>query len=189
MIAADRGMEFCARESLVPDMIVGDYDSVEQAVLEYFRGCSGIQWVDLQPEKDDTDTETAVHLALEQGSTQIHLLGASGSRVDHMLGNIQLLYQIHKAGVEGFLVDACNRIRLISGNCSMEKAGQFGRYVSLLPFQGTLSDVTLQGMKYPLDHGRILVGTTLGISNEIVEDQAVISVGEDLALLIEASDR
>ena len=188
VIAADRGLEFCVEACLTPDCVVGDYDSVESAILEDFRGIKSIQWVDLIPEKDDTDTEAAVRLAIEKGSTSVTILGATGSRIDHVLGNIQLLYQLHQAGVEGSLVDACNRIRLVSGTCVITKKEQFGKYVSVIPFEKSLSDVTIQGMKYPLNHGRISLGTTLGISNEIIDEQAEISVGIELALVIESID-
>lgn len=189
VIAADRGLEFCAKAFWVPDCVVGDYDSVDPAAMDYFRGIEAIQWVDLIPEKDDTDTEAAVRLAIEKGSTSVSILGATGSRIDHVLGNIQLLYQLYQAGVEGYLVDACNRIRLVSGICVITKKEQFGKYVSVIPFEKSLSDVLLRGMKYPLNHGRISMGTTLGISNEIVGEQAEISVGNDLALIIESHDR
>ncbi|MGN0342030.1 MAG: thiamine diphosphokinase [Roseburia sp.] len=188
VIAADRGLEFCAKACWIPDCVVGDYDSVEPAILEHFRGIKAIQWVNLIPEKDDTDTEAAVRLAIEKGSSCVSILGATGSRIDHVLGNIQLLYQLHRACVEGFLVDACNRIRLVSGTCVITKKEQFGKYVSVLPFGSSLSEVTLRGMKYPLHHGRISLGTTLGISNEIMDEQAEISVGEDYALIIESRD-
>ena len=188
VIAADRGQEFCAWACLTPDCVVGDYDSVESDILEDFRGIKSIQWVDLIPEKDDTDTEAAVRLAIEKGSASVSILGATGSRIDHVLGNIQLLYQLHQAGVEGFLVDACNRIRLVSGTCVIARAQQYGQYLSVLPFLNSLTDVTLQGVKYPLEHGKISMGTTLGISNEIIDEQAEISVGTELALVIESRD-
>ncbi|MBR1392176.1 MAG: thiamine diphosphokinase [Lachnospiraceae bacterium] len=188
IIAADRGMEFCYRKKIMPDCIIGDYDSVDPSVYRYFRGRSRIEWHDLIPEKDDTDTQIAVDVAMEKGSRQVCLLGATGTRLDHVMGNLHLLKRMYEAGTEAFLVDACNRIRLVSGELILRRSEQFGSYVSILPFEGRLSHVTLTGMKYPLEDADMETDNTLGISNEITGESAEICIGDGLALVVEARE-
>lgn len=188
IIAADRGMEFCYRKRIMPDCIIGDYDSVEPSVCRYFHGMSRIERHDLMPEKDDTDTQIAVDVAMKKGSSQVHLIGATGTRLDHVMGNLHLLKRMYEAGTEGFLVDACNRIRLVSGELVLRRSEQFGSYVSILPFEGRLSHVTLTGMKYLLEDADLEMDNTLGISNEITGEAAKIRIGNGLALVVEARD-
>jgi len=91
IIAADSGMEFLHRVALQPDMIIGDFDSVLPETLSFFKEQPGIIWKQLNPVKDDTDTEFAIRQAIELGAKEITLLGATGTRLDHMLGNVSLL--------------------------------------------------------------------------------------------------
>ena len=71
---------------LVPDVIVGDFDSVDPAVLAFYRKMEHIVWEVHQPEKDDTDTELALKRAMAMGAGEIVILGATGGRLDHMIG-------------------------------------------------------------------------------------------------------
>ena len=91
MLASDSGMEFFRRTGIVPDAIIGDFDSVNADTLDFFKKKNDIEWTKLNPMKDDTDTEAAIRLAIEKGAQRITLLGATGSRIDHMLANIELL--------------------------------------------------------------------------------------------------
>lgn len=90
-IAADSGMNFFYRNKLTPDWIIGDFDSASSEALDYFGGQPDISWIRLNPVKDDTDTESAIRKAIVLGAEKITLLGATGTRIDHLLGNIELL--------------------------------------------------------------------------------------------------
>ena len=90
-IAADSGMNFFYRNKLTPDWIIGDFDSASSEALDYFGGQPDISWIRLNPVKDDTDTESAIRKAIALGAEKITLLGATGTRIDHLLGNIELL--------------------------------------------------------------------------------------------------
>lgn len=91
IIAADAGMNFLFDNKLKPDIIIGDFDSVSSEALDYFKSNRGIEICMLNPEKDDTDTEHSVRFAIERGATDITILGGTGSRLDHVLGNIAVL--------------------------------------------------------------------------------------------------
>ncbi|MFR4352376.1 MAG: thiamine diphosphokinase [Roseburia sp.] len=187
-IAADSGMEFFYRTGRCPDVIVGDFDSVEAEALEFFRGQPGIEFRELNPVKDDTDTESAIRIAISMGAEQITLLGGTGSRLDHVLGNIELLGMGLKAGVPITMLDAHNRIRMVQRGIAICKEEQFGSYVSLLPYTGKVEHLTLAGFKYPLmDH--CLEGfCSLGVSNEIVENRGIITFDGGILLVIESRD-
>jgi thiamine pyrophosphokinase len=187
VIACDRGMEFFYRSGLQPDLILGDFDSADESVLDYFSGHQ-VQWQQFPPEKDWTDTELALAHALEQKPREIHILGATGGRLDHLMGNIALLSQGVQAGVQVFLIDPRNRIRMIDRPMYLSKKEQFGAYVSLIPWGGPVTGLTLEGMKYPLENATLTGDTTRGISNEIAADMAHISFAGGRLLVFETKD-
>lgn len=196
VIAVDGGLSFCAKAGVIPTDIVGDFDTVDAGLLAEYerRGEAVIR--KYMPEKDDTDSEIAVKLALEYGSTQIDLIGASGTRLDHTIGNIRLLGMLHreaqKAGqrIAAAIYDENNRIRLVEGELVLEKGEAYGRYVSLLPFTQRAEGITLTGFRYPLKNHTMdmFEAPTLGISNEIVAEQGKITVKSGILLLIESRD-
>ena len=188
VIAIDSGMEFLYRHGLKPDVIVGDFDSAEASVLEKYRQMPGIEWRKFQPKKDDTDTEIAVLTALEQGAEELHILGALGSRIDHSLANIRLLGFCMEKGVDAYLVDAQNRIRMMNQPLEMEKDNQYGKYISLIPFMGDVERLTLRGFAYPLTDYTMGGYSSIGISNEITEKKATITMEKGTLLLIESRD-
>lgn len=189
MIAADSGMNFLYRNQIVPNLIAGDFDSVNSESLEVFSRMNEVEMLRLNPIKDDTDTEFVIREAIRRGAKEITILGATGTRLDHVLGNMHLLGIGIKEQVSISLVDAHNRIRIIEKEHTIWKAEQFGDFVSLLPICGDVKGVTLQGMKYPLSNATISSFSSLGISNEIVEEKAVINVAEGVLLLIESRDK
>lgn len=187
-IVADSGMEFMRRVGLVPDMIIGDFDSVKADTLDFFKEQSGIVFKELNPVKDDTDTEFAIRQAISLGAKEITILGATGTRLDHVLGNVALLGIGLQEQVAIQLVDAHNRIRMIDKSLYLTKAEQFGNFVSLLPYSGEVKHVTLKGFKYSLEDYTMGSFSSLGISNEIMEEKAEILFEEGILLVIESRD-
>lgn len=188
IIAADRGMEFFYRNHRNPDIIVGDFDSVDTESLAYFRGQPEVRIKDLCPIKDDTDTESAIRLAIEMGAERITLLGATGSRLDHVLGNVELLGIGLQTGVPIAIVDSHNRIRMIDKGITLKKDEQHGTYVSLIPYTSQVEHLTLRGFKYCLSDATLRGFCSLGVSNEIYEEEAVITFDEGILLVIESKD-
>lgn len=188
IIAADFGMQFFYDAGQKPDQIIGDFDSVSAEVLRYFEAQEGICWTRLVPEKDDTDTEAAIRLAIAAGCREIHLLGATGSRIDHMLGNVGLLGIGLAKGVAMFLADPQNRVRMIKDSMVLSRKEQYGKFISLLAVTPEVTGVTLTGMKYPLKDFTMRCYSSLGISNEIIEDAAEIRLKEGVLLVIEAAE-
>lgn len=188
MIAADSGMNFMYRNNIIPDVIAGDFDSVSSESLKAFSKMEGVEILRLNPIKDDTDTEFVIREAIRRGATEVTLLGATGTRLDHVLANMYLLGIGLEEGIKIQLVDAHNRIRMIEDSLEISKEEQFGDFVSVLPVKGDANGVTLEGMKYSLQDAEITCFSSLGISNEIVEDVAKISVKQGTLLVIESRD-
>lgn len=188
LMAADSGMDFLHRNGIVPDIIAGDFDSVGSESLTYYQGLSGVQVVKLNPIKDDTDTEFVIREAIRRGATEITVLGATGTRLDHVLANVNLLGIGIEEGILIELVDAYNRVRMIDSCVEIKKVEQFGSFVSILAVKGDAKGVTLEGVKYPLNDADVNAFSSLGISNEIIADIAKISVQQGILLVIESRD-
>ena len=189
ILCADRGTACALRAGLVPDEVIGDFDSLpEEFLAEAKERFAKAHWTHLNPIKDATDTEEALDLALACHPSQIVILGATGTRIDHVLGNLSLLAKAKAAGTEAVILDAHNRIRLVEGDFLLRREEQFGTYLSLVPFGGPASGVTLEGVYYPLRDAVLTYGNSLGISNEIVSEEAKIHIGRGSLLLIESRD-
>lgn len=188
MIAADSGMNFLHRNNIVPDVIAGDFDSVSTDSLDAFTKMRDVEIMKLNPIKDDTDTEFVIREAIRRGATEVTVLGATGTRLDHVLGNMHLLGIGVQEDIRIELVDAHNRIRMISGEAEIRKDEQFGEFVSFLPIDGTVKGVTLEGFKYPLKEAEIPSFSSLGISNEIEGKTGKVKIREGVLLMIESRD-
>lgn len=187
IIAADRGLEACVSLGIEPDFVIGDFDSLDETIREEFLSQEK-NVTKLNPIKDDTDTEAALTLAFEKTEGDIIILGGTGTRLDHVLGNIGILGQGFAHGRSVELLDEHNRIRLADGPVTIKKREQYGKYVSLLPLTTEVKGVTLEGFYYPLHEFTLTSYTSIGISNEIVEEEARISFDEGVLVIIESKD-
>lgn len=188
ILAADSGMDFLYRTKILPDIIVGDFDSVDPEVLEFFCEHEEIDICALNPVKDDTDTEFAIREAIRRGAHEITIIGGTGTRLDHVLGNISLLGIGLEEDVRMELLDANNRIRMTDHSVVLKKKQQYGKYLSLLPYSEKVTGVTLRGVKYLLDNYTMGGFNSLGISNEIVDEEASIELKSGRLLVIESRD-
>lgn len=188
VLAVDSGMDFLYRTGILPDIIVGDFDSVDSKVLDHFRQYEHIEICALNPEKDDTDTEHAIREAIQRGADDITIIGGTGTRIDHVLGNIWLLGIGLEEGVKMQILDEHNRIRMVDKPIVLRKKEQYGKYLSLVPFSAKVTGVTLRGLKYPLSDFTMGGFNSLGISNEIMEEEASIDFTDGQLLLIESKD-
>lgn len=183
--AVDGALKTLHEAGMMPDYIVGDFDTVEEAILSRYpeeiilRHC---------PEKDQTDTELAVEAALSRGCTEISFLGATGRRLDHSLANLFLLQKLLKEGVSGFLYDEYNKLYLKNRSFTLCKAQTYGRYVSLLPLTDSVEGVTLAGFKYPTRNLTFYREQTLGVSNEIVQEEATVEFSDGIFIVVESRD-
>ena len=190
IIGVDRGLEFLYEYGIRPTHIVGDFDSADPKLETYYRRQKEVDIRRFNPVKDSTDTQIAIELALEMGSDAIEILGGTGSRLDHVMGNIQSMMLAKKAGVTCCMLDENNRICFIGEDTVLKKEKQYGHFVSLIPLTTRVEGVDLIGFKYPL-HNHTFTSTEsagLGISNEILEEEAKIHIKSGILVLVEALD-
>jgi thiamine pyrophosphokinase len=181
LIAADGGLHHLQLLDRVPDVLIGDLDSVEPDEVEAVRQAGGR--VERFPvRKDKTDLELAVRLALAEGAGDILVFGALGGRWDQTLANLLLLAHADFRSVRLRLLDGTQQIYLIQAAARIE--GRPGDTVSLISLQGDARGVTTDGLEYPLQNGELCFGSTLGISNVLVGEQATVSVQDGLVACI-----
>ena len=190
LITADKGLAFCEETGVLPTQIVGDFDTLGESLLPKYEAL-GVPIRKFNPVKDYTDTEIAVRLAMELGANKITILGASeGNRLDHLFGNVLTMMIPQQEGIDCFMVDAHNRLRILTKPSEIRKEEQYGKYISLIPMTTDVHGVTLTGFKYPLWDYRFHIETTgsLGISNELAEEVGKIDFRSGILLMLECMD-
>lgn len=188
IIAVDKGLEALHQLKIIPNHIVGDFDSILPQILASYKKLPQVVFHQFNAEKDNTDTDIALKLAIKLKSSRITIVGALGKRMDHAIANIHILKDALEAKIPCQIVDKYNRIYLIDTSVSIKRNEAYGKYVSLIPLTSTVEGITLTGFKYTLDNDNLSIGISLGISNEIVEDIAHIDIKNGILIVIESND-
>jgi len=181
VICADGGARHLDAAGIVPVLIIGDMDSLDAAGQTDYeaKGCRIIR----HPQrKDETDTELALHEAFRMEPAEVWIWGALGHRVDHVLANIFLLVQGKQKGIEVKLIDEWCEVFLIDRRTVLE--GEAGQTVSLLPFVGPVSGVTLTGFEYPLKNAVMEIGRPCGVSNRLLAKQGIVEMDSGCLLAV-----
>jgi len=181
LICTDGAAERVKKLGRVPDLIVGDMDSVDEATLAYFEQ-KGSRIIRHPADKDETDTQLALELAFEMNPEAIRIFGALGGRIDHALANISLLVMCAKKGIDTRIVDRECELFVVDGSCVID--GREGETVSLLPLSLDVRGITLDGFEYPLSGAVMEIGVPYGISNRLTGTRGKISVKSGYLLVI-----
>ena len=176
VIAADAGYEYCRKNNIIPDLVLGDFDSLGVAPKHP-------NVMQLPVEKDDTDTVFAVKTMVQRGYDDFLLIGVIGARLDHTLGNVSILLYLDSLGKKAEIVDDYSEMQIVSKDeVSIEDKYPF---FSLLNITGCARGITIRDAKYPLDGAEITCGYQYGVSNEVLPGKtAKISVRDGKLLLI-----
>lgn len=181
VICADGGYSHAVACGIVPDWLVGDFDSNREEHLPE-------QVIRVKPEKDDTDFYLALTQGISLGFQKFIVYGALGGRMDHTWANIQTVAQMLLNGVQVTLLDEKNEVTaLLPGKYEIRRDSY--PFVSLFAFSSQCEEVTLTGMKYPLT--RYLLKNTDGgltVSNEILGEQGTISFKTGILILMRTRD-
>ena len=181
VICADGGTHHLDDTGIIPDLIVGDMDSLDARRQTHYEA-SGCRIVRHSRLKDETDTELALHEALRMKPAEVWIWGALGRRLDHALANISLLVQGKEAGIEVKLIDEWCDVFLIDRRTVLE--GEAGQTVSLFPFAGPAAGVTLTGFEFPLTKAAMEIGRPRGVSNRLIARQGTIEVDSGRLLAV-----
>lgn len=185
-IGVDRGIGYLLERNITPDVIFGDFDSVDAKYQAWIQDFSEKQ---VYPsEKDETDLELALSWAVRQNPSRIQIYGATGKRLDHELANLDLLFYYLSTSIPIMMIDERNEWYLLpEGHYELERDIRFS-YISFFPYSFEVNGLTLKGFKYELNHRDIQKGRTLTISNEFLQDSGTISFHSGIVLVIKSTD-
>ncbi|MDD2371326.1 MAG: thiamine diphosphokinase [Firmicutes bacterium] len=177
IIGVDGGCDILYQYDILPNLIIGDFDSINKDVLDFFVN-KNIEIIKLASEKDVTDGEASVEEGFKRGCSELLICAPSFFlETDHILGNIFLLSKYNNTKI----INENEIIRIINpGNLQINK--NTGTTVSFIPLEKSL--IILKGMKY---NGKFEVelGDTLTLRNKIVEDNAEVSLLNGKILIIQ----
>lgn len=195
VIAADSGYNNAVRLGVKPGLLLGDLDSIDRGALDR-NELEHIEKIIVPAIKDDTDTQLAVDTALTRGADEIFIVGGLGGRLDHTLSSVFLLEYIADRGARAVMTDGQNRARLmksVGGTVKLRIPKTFGKeggfkYLSLVSLTDESFGVGISGVFYPLDGVTIKRSYSFAVSNEIIADEAEISLTRGTLLVIESRD-
>lgn len=175
-IFCDSGLKHMAPLGVIPDLIVGDFDSHEKPDLS-------VETMILPREKDDSDTVFAAKEGLKRGFDDFLLLGAAGRRLDHTLCNVSILLMLEEKGKKARLLDDFSVMEIISREPKF--VGAEYPYFSLMNITGDADGITVENAKFPLENGHIPCEYQFGLSNEpLAGKEAKITLREGRLLLV-----
>ena len=182
IIAADKGASTALHYGCTPAIIVGDFDSLVGPALQQAREHKS-QIIQAPVEKNETDTELAIQIALQHGAADITLLGGlGGARFDHTMANVQLLVGFSDVPIR--IIDGPAVCWLLRGPGQSNIHGHADDLVSLLPLTAEATNVKTQGLYYPLHGETLRFGKPRGVSNHLTQPSANVSLTTGLLLLI-----
>ncbi|MBT9252925.1 MAG: thiamine diphosphokinase [Brockia lithotrophica] len=185
LIGADEGALWLVEHGFRPELAVGDFDTVGDEGIRRLLA-AGVSVRTFAREKDATDTDLAVEAAREFRPDVLVVYGGIGTRFDHTLANVHILYRLVRSGCRAYLADPHNRIRLLGpGIHALRSTFPF---VSLLPWSEEVRGITLQGFRFPLENASLAWGTSRGISNELLALEGEIRIREGYLLVVESRD-
>ncbi len=178
ILCADSAYLPAAREGITPHVIIGDFDHDTDTIPKD----TPARVITVPSEKDDTDTMLCLKYAIAEGAREVTILGGIGGRLDHTFANLQSLYYAEKEGIPARLVGSHDEAFLVTREGTVPRRD--GWYLSVFAFGGDARGVTISGTKYEVADVSLCSHFPLGVSNEITEKEAKITVNEGVLLMI-----
>lgn len=189
-IAADSGYHTAMALGERIDLLLGDFDSIGSVPRD-----GGFEIQQVPAEKDYTDTQLAVEIAIDRGATDIIIIGGLSGRLDHTLSTLAILEDLSLRGIYGTITDGQNRARylkspspLSGGRSSTLIARSPYKYLSLIAADEVVKGVDIEGCKYPLKRATLRRRNQFAVSNEITGNVAFIAVKKGGVYIIESRD-
>ncbi len=179
-VAADSGWNNAELLDVKPQILLGDFDSIGREKLP-----DAAEILQVPPEKDRTDTQLAVDLALSRGADDFFIIGGLSGRLDHTLSNLSVLEYLAERRAHAVITDGFNRARYLKNTGALIARSAY-TYLSLLAVSDTVKGVTIDGCKYPLKNAKLTRNCQWAISNEITGNCALVEVRRGAVYLIES---
>jgi thiamine pyrophosphokinase len=183
VVAADSGVAHALTLGLEVDVAVGDFDSLDPVVLEAVEA-SGARIERHPVAKDATDLELALDTAVGLGAGRVVVVGGHGGRLDHFLANALVLGAPRYGAIEIEAVVGEALVTVVRPGPGVRFGGRLGQLVTLLPVHGPAEGVRTEGLRYPLRGETLLAGTTRGVSNELVAEEAQVAITAGAVLVV-----
>ncbi|MBE6633896.1 MAG: thiamine diphosphokinase [Ruminococcaceae bacterium] len=183
VIAADAGYHNARRLGVTPSILVGDLDSFGNGEIP-----AEVELIQHPPEKDYTDTQLALELALERGATSLTFIGGLSGRLDHTLSNLAVLEYLRAKKRPAIFTDGANRVRFLRNDSALIPRSQAFRYLALIAADERVRGVDVEGCKYPLKNATLTRLQQYAVSNEITGNCAFVAVKRGGLWIVESAE-
>lgn len=185
IVCADSGANCLYKYHIEPNILLGDFDSINKEALEYYKNnCHNV--LKYPSEKDFTDTELALFEALKLNVNEVVFLGCTGTRLDHLFGNMGLLLRCIKKGIKSYIKDDNNTIFIIDKTSILK--GEKGEMFSIQAYMNEVQNLSIEGAKYPLQNYNLKFGDPRTISNEFLDENVKISFEKGYVIIFKSID-
>lgn len=175
IIAADSGYDYCRKSEVIPNVIIGDFDSVLCDLP------NNVKHISLPTKKDETDFEACLKYCKNNGLNKVSVFGAWGGRPGHSFAAVFAALKYFKQGIDITFISEKHKMFFVSDECAIPRQGG---YVSIFALSDLSAEITLSGFEYPLENCILEPCSPLGVSNKIIGDNGVISVKKGILLII-----
>ena len=179
-VAADSGWNNAELLGVTPQILLGDFDSIGRDTLPKAE-----EILQVPPEKDRTDTQLAVDLALSRGANDFVLIGGLSGRLDHTLSNLSILEYLAERGAHAVMTDGFNRVRCLRNTGALIARSAY-TYLSFIVVGEVAKGVSVDGCKYPLKNAKLKRTCQYAVSNEITGNCALVEVRHGALLVVES---
>ena len=181
-IAADAGYHNAVLLGERVDILLGDFDSIGNFPAE-----GDFERIQVPVEKDLTDTQLAVEVALERGAEEIVIIGGLSGRLDHTLSVLAITEDLYDRGFHVTVTDGQSRVRYVHSTSTLIAKSAY-KYLSLIAADAVVKGVSVEGCKYPLSRATLRRSLQFAVSNEITGNVALVSVKKGGIFIIESQD-
>jgi len=183
VICADGGARHARAMGIIPNVVVGDLDSIDSDLRAEFEA-AGVHFAVHPARKDETDLELALRLAIAGGAAEVDVLAVLGGRLDQSLANLLLLARPEWASAQVRVIEGDEIAWPVREGQTTTITGSVGDTLSLVPLTPLVTGVTLEGVEWPLSDATLRFGSTLTISNALSVPMARLQIGEGLVLVV-----
>jgi thiamine pyrophosphokinase len=181
-IAANGGARHCLSLGIIPNVVIGDFDSLTNEELKTLNSFE-TKYIRYPSAKNETDLELALEYAVEHGVTEMYLLGLLGGRWDMSIANLLLLSTPKFEDIHFFILIGSDDLYILRGGMELWFQGKPGNPVSVIPLSYIASGISYQGLKWPLENEALKFGSHRGLSNYMIADNARIRLDSGVLLI------
>jgi thiamine pyrophosphokinase len=182
IIAADGGTQHCKLLGITPNVIIGDFDSLDPKDVILYKQAE-VEIIQYPAHKDETDLELALQLTLKRNITQVFIIGALGDRWDMTISNVLLAAHTEFSQLSIRLQDSSQELAILHGEGQLDIAGKPGSIISLIPIAGDAHGIITHGLEYPLNNETLYFGTSRGVSNVFLHAHGKVIIREGILLI------